>query len=69
MTPSIRTNRLTCVKPRTKSIRRLYADRPTLARINLVTIMQDLWYLLLIVIFAVLIFGLAYGCAALGAGK
>jgi hypothetical protein len=31
--------------------------------------MQDLWYLLLIVIFAALSFGLAYGCAALGARK
>jgi hypothetical protein len=31
--------------------------------------MQDLWYLLLIVIFAVLILGLTYGCAALGARK
>jgi hypothetical protein len=27
--------------------------------------MQDFWYLLLIVIFAALIFGLAEGCAAL----
>jgi hypothetical protein len=31
--------------------------------------MQDLWYLLLIVIFAALIFGLNAGCAALGARK
>jgi hypothetical protein len=31
--------------------------------------MQDLWYLLLIVIFAALIFGLVAGCAALGARK
>jgi Sec-independent protein translocase protein TatA len=31
--------------------------------------MQDLWHLLLIVIFAALIFGLTYGCAALGARK
>ena len=31
--------------------------------------MQDFWYLLLIVIFAALIFGLTYGCAALGARK
>jgi hypothetical protein len=29
--------------------------------------MQDLWYLALIVAFAVLTFGLARGCAALGA--
>jgi hypothetical protein len=31
--------------------------------------MQDLWYLLLIVIFSALIFGLVAGCAALGARK
>jgi hypothetical protein len=31
--------------------------------------MQDFWYLLLIVIFAVLIFGLNAGCAALGERK
>jgi hypothetical protein len=31
--------------------------------------MQDLWYLFLIALFAALIFGLTYGCAALGARK
>lgn len=31
--------------------------------------MQDLWYFLLIAIFAALIFGLTFGCAALGARK
>jgi len=37
--------------------------------LNLVTIMQDVWFLLLIVIFGALTFGLAAGCAALGARK
>jgi hypothetical protein len=31
--------------------------------------MQDLWFLLLIVIFAALLFGLIAGCASLGARK
>jgi hypothetical protein len=31
--------------------------------------MQDLWYLLLIVTFGALAFGLAAGCAGLGARK
>jgi len=31
--------------------------------------MQDFWYLLLIVVFGALSFGLAAGCAALGARK
>jgi hypothetical protein len=31
--------------------------------------MQDLWYLLLLVAFSALIFGLAAGCSALGAKK
>jgi hypothetical protein len=41
---------------------------PPLLRTELKT-MHDLWYLLLIVIFAALIFGLTYGCAALVARK
>jgi hypothetical protein len=31
--------------------------------------MQDLWYLLLVAVFAALIFGLTFACAALGARK
>jgi hypothetical protein len=53
----------------TQSTRHLDTPAPNPSRLNLVTIMQDLWYLLLIVIFAALILGLTYGCAALGARK
>ena len=31
--------------------------------------MQDLWYLLLIAVFAAMLFGLVAGCAALGARR
>ena len=66
MTP---TTMLIGVMPRTQSIRHLYAGPSTLSPFNLVTIMQDLWFLLLVVIFAALTFGLVAGCAALGARK
>jgi len=52
-----------------KSIRRLYAARSNVAPLNLVTIMQDVLYLIVIVVFSVLTFGLGAGCAALGARK
>jgi len=57
------------VNRRAESIRRLYADAPTLAPPNLVTTMQDLWYLFLIAAFGALTFGIAAACAALGARK
>lgn len=69
MTPTIPTSRLDWRQPAAKSIHHLYPGSFSLAPLNLVTIMQDLWYLLLIVIFAALIFGLTYGCAALGVKK
>ena len=37
--------------------------------IDLVTVMQDLWYLFLIAAFAALTFGIAAACAALGARR
>jgi len=39
------------------------------APLDLVTIMQDVLYLFLIVVFSALTFGLGAGCAALGARK
>jgi len=66
MTP---TSMLTGIERRAQSIRHLYAGLSTLAPLNLVTIMQDIWYLLLLAAFSALTFGLAAGCAALGGRK
>jgi hypothetical protein len=49
----------------TPSLRGFFYSRAT----QLGDLMQDLWFLLLIVIFAALTFGLVAGCAALGASK